>query len=61
MAPHSIGDERSRGTSGRNNRMFVEAGSWIVRTGSPWRDLREVFGHWNSAFRRFSCWNARGV
>lgn len=27
---------------------------WIARTGSPWRDLPEVFGDWNSAFRRFS-------
>lgn len=25
MAPHIIGDERSRGSSGRNNRLFVEA------------------------------------
>jgi putative transposase len=34
---------------------------WIVRTGSPWRDLPEVFGCWNSAFRRFSRWSAKGV
>jgi transposase len=32
----------------------VEAVLWIVRTGSPWRDLPEVFGPWNSVFRRFS-------
>ncbi len=30
-----IGDERTRGSSGRDNRMFVEAVLWIVRTGSP--------------------------
>jgi putative transposase len=34
--------------------MFVEGVLWIVRTGSPWRDLPEVFGDWNSVFRRFS-------
>jgi putative transposase len=41
--------------------MFVEGVLWIVRTGSPWRDLPEVFGCWNSAFRRFSRWSAKGV
>jgi putative transposase len=61
MAPHIIGDERSRGTSGRDNRMFVEGVLWIVRTGSPWRDLPEAFGDWNSVFRRFSRWSRKGV
>jgi hypothetical protein len=32
MARHVIGDERTRGSSGRDNRMFVEAVLWIVRT-----------------------------
>jgi putative transposase len=37
-----------RGSTGRDNRMFVEAILWIVRTGSPWRDLPEAFGEWNA-------------
>jgi transposase len=41
--------------------MFVEAVLWIVRTGSPWRDLPDVFGDWNSVFRRFSRWSRKGV
>ena len=61
LAQHIIGNERTRGSSGRDNRMFVEGVLWIVRTGSPWRDLPEVFGCWNSAFRRFSRWSAKGV
>jgi putative transposase len=61
IAQHIIGNERTRGSSGRDNRMFVEGVLWIVRTGSPWRDLPEVFGCWNSAFRRFSRWSAKGV
>ena len=61
IAGHIIGDERSRGTSGRDNRMFVEGVLWIVRTGAPWRDLPEVFGEWNSVFRRFSRWSRKGV
>ena len=61
IAPHIIGNERTPGSSGRDNRMFVEGVLWIVRTGSPWRDLPEAFGSWNSAFRRFSRWSAKGV
>lgn len=61
IAPHIIGDERSRGTSGRDNRMFVEGVLWIVRTGAPWRDLPEVFGDWNTVYRRFSRWSRKGI
>lgn len=56
-----IGRPDQKGSTGRNNRMFVEGVLWIVRTGSPWRDLPEVFGEWNSVFRRFSRWSCKGV
>ncbi len=42
-----IGRPDQRGSTGRDNRMFVEGVLWIVRTGSPWRDLPEAFGEWN--------------
>lgn len=61
IAPHIIGDERTRGSSGRDDRLFVEAVLWLVRTGAPWRDLPEGFGPWNSVFRRFSRWSQKGV
>ena len=56
-----IGRSDQRGSTGRDNRMFVEGVLWIVRTGSPWRDLPEAFGEWNSVFRRFSRWSAKGI
>ena len=56
-----IGRPDQRGSTGRDNRMFVEGVLWIVRTGSPWRDLPEAFGEWNSVFRRFSRWSRKGV
>lgn len=56
-----IGRPDQRGSTGRDNRMFLEGVLWIVRTGSPWRDLPEEFGEWNSVFRRFSRWSQKGV
>jgi transposase len=41
MAPLIIGRPDQKGSTGRDNRMFVEGVLWIVRTGSPWRDLPE--------------------
>jgi putative transposase len=61
MAPLIIGRPDQKGSTGRDNRMFVEGVLWIVRTGSPWRDLPDVFGEWNSVFRRFSRWSDKGV
>ena len=56
-----IGRPDQKGSTGRDDCMFVEGVLWIVRTGSPWRDLPEAFGDWNSAFRRFSRWSQKGV
>jgi transposase len=61
VAPLIIGRPDQKGSTGRDNRMFVEGVLWIVRTGSPWRDLPELFGDWNSVFRRFSRWSVKGV
>lgn len=58
LIPGKPGD---RGRSGTNNRLFLEAILWIARTGSPWRDLHEDFGCWNSVFRRFRRWAGKGV
>src|SRR5258708_19231284 len=61
IAPLIIGRPDQKGSTGRDNRMFVEGVLWIVRTGSPWRDLPEAFGDWNRVFRRFSRWSFKGV
>jgi len=61
MAPLIIGRPDQKGSTGRDNRMFVEGVLWMMRTGSPWRDLPEVFGDWNSVFRRFSRWSSKGA
>jgi putative transposase len=45
----------------RDHRTVLNGILWKLRTGAPWRDLPEVFGHWNSVARRFSRWSAKGV
>ena len=53
--------ERGRGRRWRDHRQVINAILWKGRTGAPWRDLPEAFGEWNSVFRRFSRWSAKGV
>ena len=58
LLPGKAGDP---GATGRDNRRFMEAILWRVRTGSPWRDLPKDFGNWNSVFKRFRRWANAGV
>jgi transposase len=61
MEPHCFGKRGDPGRSGKDNRLFVEAVLWIVRTGSPWRDLPGFFGNWSSVYTRFRYWVAADV
>jgi transposase len=56
MEPHCLGKAIDPGRSGGDNRRFIEAVLWIVRTGSPWRDLPAFFGNWNTVFKRYRDW-----
>ena len=61
VAPLLPGKAGDPGRSGADNRRFLEAVLWIVRTGSPWRDLHHEFGNWNSVFQRFRRWAVKGI
>jgi transposase len=61
IAPLLPGKAGDPGRSGTDNRLFLEAVLWMVRTGAPWRDLPDLFGAWNSVFRRFRRWAQAGV
>jgi transposase len=61
IAPLCPGKPGDPGRPGEDNRLFFEAVLWIARTGSPWRDLDEKFGNWNSVFQRFRRWARKGV
>ena len=57
VEPHTLG----RLSRGRDNRLFVNAVLYRVRTGVSWRDLPERFGPWNTVARRFRRWAQAGV
>lgn len=61
IEPYCMGKRGDPGQTGSDGRLFVEAVLWIARTGSPWRDLPDEFGHWNSVFKRFRRWVQRGA
>lgn len=45
----------------RDRRQIVNGILWILRTGSPWRDLSREFGPWATAWDLFDTWNADGT
>jgi len=50
----------ARGPKGTDDRRFVEAVLWLVRTGAPWRDLPKRFGKWGTVYRRYRRWAVAG-
>lgn len=61
LEPHLMGCFGKRGRPARNNRMFLDAVFWMLRTGAPWRDLPPDYGDWNNTHHRFCRWRDRGV
>jgi len=45
----------------RDPRTTMDGILWILRTGSPWRDLPEEFGPWQTVWRSFDKWNGDGT
>jgi transposase len=49
------------GGTAADNRLFVDAVIYRYRTGIPWRDLPERYGHWKPTHRRYRRWCKGGV
>ena len=44
-----------------DSRSMLNGILWILRTGSPWRDLPERFGPWQTVYDHFAKWPAMGA
>lgn len=49
------------GRPSRDRRTILDGILWILRTGSPWRDLPAAFGPWQTVWRLFNQWNQDGL
>ncbi|MEH7149627.1 transposase, partial [Bacillus thuringiensis] len=49
------------GCNANSNRLFVNACLWIIRTGSPWRDLPNEYWKFNAVHRRYKRWCDKGI
>lgn len=57
---HLPGRKGSRGGQAVDNRLFINAILWILRTGAPWWDLPPDYVNWKNTHRRFTRWRDKG-
>jgi transposase len=50
-----------RGGQWKDHRLMLDGMLWILKTGSPWRDLPERFGSCKTVYDRFSRWTRQGL
>jgi len=56
IEPHMMGRKGQCGREGKDNRNFINAVFWILRTGAPWRDLPPCYGKYGTIHKRFKRW-----
>ena len=61
LEPRLPGRKGAWGGVAQDNRRFLNAVLWILRTGAPWRDLPPQYGDWKNTHRRFCRWRDKGV
>jgi len=50
-----------RGRPFEDHQKVVNGLFWILRTGAPWRDLPNRYGHWQTVYDRFRTWTENGT
>ena len=53
--------QKSRGVPRVDDRRVLSAILWVLRSGSPWRDLPERYGPYTTAYNRFNRWCKAGA
>ena len=48
LEPHLPGQSGQWGGVAKDNRLFINAVFWILRTGAPWRDLPPEYDKWGT-------------
>jgi len=61
LKPLLPGQAGQWGGIAEDNRRFINAVFWILRTGAPWRDLPPSYGNRNSVAKRFRRWVKEGI
>jgi putative transposase len=51
IAPLLPGKKGDPGRSAADNRLFVNACLWVLRSGAHWHDLPERYGKWKSVHK----------
>jgi len=52
---------KPRGVARADDRRVLNSIFYILRTGSPWRDLPERYGPYTTAYNRYNWWAKAGV
>ena len=55
------GKKSDPGRTGADNRLFVNAVLWVLRSGAHWHDLPERYGKYKTVHKRFMRWAENGV
>jgi len=61
LEPLLPGQRGQWGGIAKDNRLFINAVFWILRTGAPWRDLPPSYGKWGTVHQRFRRWRNNGT
>ncbi len=61
LGPLLPGQKGQQGGLAKDNRLFLNAVFWVLRTGALWKDLPAGYGKWGTAYRRFVRWRETGI